>query len=76
MDKLVALGRVERLKDSDFVLENKMTERNQNKNSKQPNRPDAVWKLYFTLEINKLLRHVLQNLCSKSIRKFLEKQSS
>ena len=31
MDKLVALGRVERLKDSDFVLENKMTERNQNK---------------------------------------------
>ena len=42
MDNLVALGRVERLKDSGFVLENKMTERNQNKNSKQPNRPDAV----------------------------------
>ena len=25
---------------------------NQNKNSKEPDRPDAVWKLYFTLEIN------------------------
>ena len=26
--------------------------RNQNENSKQPDWPDAVWKLYFTLEIN------------------------
>ena len=25
---------------------------NQNKNSKEPDRSDAVWKLYFTLEIN------------------------
>ena len=28
-----------------------MAELNQNKNLKQPDRPDAVWKLYFTLEI-------------------------
>ena len=41
-----------RLKNSDFILESKMAELNQNKNSKQPDRPDAVWKLYFTLEIN------------------------
>ena len=30
----------------------KMAELNENKNSKQPDRPDAVWKLCFTLEIN------------------------
>ena len=39
-------------KNSTFILESKMAELNQNKNSKQPYRPDAVWKLYFTLEIN------------------------
>ena len=42
-----------RLKNSDFILESKIGELNQNKNSKQPDRTDAVWKLYFTLEINK-----------------------
>ena len=52
MDKLVMLGLVERLKNSDFILETKMAELNQNKNSKQPDQPDAVWKLYFALEIN------------------------
>ena len=31
-----------RLKNSDFILESKMVELNQNKNSKQPDRPDAV----------------------------------
>ena len=41
-----------RLKNSDFILESKMAELNQNKNSKQPDRPDGVWKLYFTLKIN------------------------
>ena len=41
-----------RLKNSDFMLESKMAELNQNKNSKQPDWPDAKWKLYFTLEIN------------------------
>ena len=36
--------------NSDFILESKMVELN--KNSKQPDQPDAVWKLYFTLKIN------------------------
>ena len=35
------------LKNSDFILESKMVELNQNKNSKQPDQPDAVRKLYF-----------------------------
>ena len=30
------------LKNSDFILESKMAELNQNKNSKQPDGPDAV----------------------------------
>ena len=46
------LANFHRLKNRDFVLESKMTELNQNKNSKQPDRQDAVWKLYFTLEIS------------------------
>ena len=41
-----------RLKNSDFILESKMAELNQNKNTKQLDLPDAVRKLYFTLEIN------------------------
>ena len=39
-------------KNSNFILESKMVELNQNKNSKQVDLPDAVWKHYFTLEIN------------------------
>ena len=31
-----------KLKNSDFILESKMAEVNQNKKSKQPDRPDAV----------------------------------
>ena len=31
-----------RLKNSDFILESKMAELNQNKNSKQPDGPDTV----------------------------------
>ena len=31
-----------RLKNRDFILGSKVTELNQNKNSKQPDRPDAV----------------------------------
>ena len=42
-----------RLKNSDFILASKMAESNQNENSKQPDWPDAVWKHYLTLEINK-----------------------
>ena len=41
-----------RLKNSDFILESKMTVLNQNINSKQPHPPDAVRELYFTLGIN------------------------
>ena len=40
------------LENSDFILESKMSELNQIKNTKQPDQRDAVWKLYFTLEIN------------------------
>ena len=36
------LANFHRLKNSDFILENKMKELNQNQNSKQPDRPDAV----------------------------------
>ena len=40
------------LKNSDFILESKMVELNQNENSKQLDWPDVVRKLYCTLEIN------------------------
>ena len=46
------LANFHRLKNIDFILENKMAKLNKNKNSKQPDGPDTVWKLYFTLEIN------------------------
>ena len=46
------LANTHRLKNSDFILESKMAELNQNQNLKQADRPDAVWKLYLTLEIN------------------------
>ena len=41
-----------KLKNSDFSLESKMAELNQNKNSDQSYLPDAVPKLCFTWEIN------------------------
>ena len=40
------------LKNSDFILESKMVKLNQNKNLKKSDWPDAVRKLYFTLEAN------------------------
>ena len=46
------LANFHRLKNSDFILESKMTELNQNQNSKQLDRPDAVRKVYFILELN------------------------
>ena len=46
------LANFHRLKNSDFILESKIVELYQNKNSKQLDRPDAVRKLHFTLEIN------------------------
>ena len=36
------LANFHKLKNSDFILESKMTELNQNKNPKQPNQPDVV----------------------------------
>ena len=35
---------VHKLKNSDFLLESEMAELNQNQNSEQPDRPNAVWK--------------------------------
>ena len=49
------LTNIHRLKaiilSSDFILESKMAQLNQIKNSKQLDRPDAVRKLYFPFEI-------------------------
>ena len=42
------LANFHRLKNSDFILESEMAELNQDKNSKQLDRPDAVRKLCFT----------------------------
>ena len=64
------LGLVERSKNNNFVLETKMPELNQNKNSKQPYWSDPVWKLFFYFA-NKWIAHlfvrVLQNRCSAHI---------
>ena len=43
-----SLANFHRLKNSDFILEIKMAELNENKNSEQRDQPDAVKKLYFT----------------------------
>ena len=40
------------LKNSNFILESKITELNQNKNKHRPDKPDAVQKLYFTFKMN------------------------
>ena len=45
-------GNFHKLKNSEFILESKMAELSQKKNSKQHHQPEAVRKLYFTLEIN------------------------
>ena len=37
-----SLANFHRLKNDDFIVERKMVELNQNKNSKQPDQPDAV----------------------------------
>ena len=43
--KLTCAFKNDWLKNSDFILESKMVELNQNKNSKELDRPDAVRKL-------------------------------
>ena len=60
---------VYRLKNSNFILESKMAELNQNKNSKQPDRPDGKQKFFLPwdkciAQLTKLFARVLQNLCS------------
>ena len=47
------LANFHRLKNREFILESKLAELNQNKNLKQLDRPDAVRRLCFSLEINK-----------------------
>ena len=64
INRLLTLGLVKRLKNSDFILKNKMAELNQNKKSQQPVWPDSVWKLFTC---------ILQNGLSKSIRKLARK---
>ena len=63
---------VHRLKTSDFILERKMVKLNLNKNSKQPDRPDTVWKLYFT-KIDKIKMEIKIN---STINKFIYKCST
>ena len=41
-----------RLKNSNLILESKMVELNQNKDSKRPDGPDTMWITHFTLKIN------------------------
>ena len=52
---------VERLENSDLILECKMAELNQNK-SQQQGWPDAMRKLYFILEINNIQHNCLHVL--------------
>ena len=49
---MMKLANFHSLKNSDFILKSKMAELNQNKNSKQPDWPDPLRKLYFTLKKN------------------------
>ena len=66
----MTLGLVERLKNSDLILESKMEELNQNKKTQQQGWSDSVWKFYVILEI----RHIQPN-CLHVLHKmiFLEK---
>ena len=53
-NEMRTLANFHRLKNSDFILENKMVELNQNKNLKQLNRPDPVRKLFRPDPVRKL----------------------
>ena len=60
---------VHKVKNRDFILESEIAKLDQNKNSKQPDWPDAIWKLYFfgnkwIAGLTKCFTHVLQNHCS------------
>ena len=45
MNDMRTLKNFNRLKNNNFTLKSKLAELNQNKNSKQPDQPDAVRKL-------------------------------
>ena len=47
---IMNLKNFHRLKNSNFILESKMAQLNQNKNSNKTDQPYLVWKFYFTLE--------------------------
>ena len=44
-----------------------MAELNQNQNSKQPDQPDAVQELYFTLEINEQYNKIVYTCSTESL---------
>ena len=46
------LANFHKLRNGDFISESKMLQLNQNKKSKQLDRKNTVWQLYFTLIIN------------------------
>ena len=55
---------VHRLKNSNFISESRMAEQNPNKNSKQPDRTDAVWKLYvkWIAQLTKRFTHSTESM--------------
>ena len=57
---------VHRLKNLDFILEIKISELNQSKKSKQPDRPDAVWKL--VLHWKKMNKTISKTFCTCSTK--------
>ena len=75
------LGLVERLNNTDFILESKMAELNQNKDSNIKTTTLNRSKTLFCFgkkskAHSKQFSHLLQNRCSKNILKFLRKVSS
>ena len=69
------LGLGEKLKNSDFILESKMAEVTQNKNSIQLDQPNILCENFILPwksreHSTQLFTRVLLNRCSKSIRKF------
>ena len=67
MDILVILGLGEKLKNSDFILESKMAEVTQNKNSIQLDQPNIMWTLYFTLEIKGAFNSTVYTCSTESL---------
>ena len=55
---------VHRLKNGNFILKSRMAEQNPNKNSKQPDGTDAVWKLYvkWIAQLTKRFTHSTESM--------------